>query len=158
MNQASVATEPHPEHTIEILLVEDNEGDVRLTKEVMREARVMNRLHVARDGEEAMEYLQRRGRHADAPPIDLLLLDLNLPRMDGHEVLAAIKNDPALRRTPVVILTSSRSENDVIRTYDLHANCYIVKPVDLTQFIDVIRTLEDFWLRIVRLPPRGAPE
>jgi CheY-like chemotaxis protein len=138
---------------IEILLVEDNPGDVRLTREALKEGRVLNNLHVASDGVVALEYLRREGKYASAPIPDLVLLDLNLPRMDGREVLAVIKNDPALRRIPVVILTTSRAEEDILNTYDLHANCYITKPVDLDQFMTVVKSIEDFWFNIVKLPP-----
>ena len=141
-----------PEPPIEILLVEDNPGDVRLTQEVLREGRIHNVLNVASDGVEALDYLYRRGDHADARPQDLILLDLNLPKMNGREVLAEIKRDPELRKIPVVVLTTSSAEADVLSAYDLHANCYITKPVDLDQFERVIRSIEDFWLAIVRLP------
>jgi CheY-like chemotaxis protein len=141
-----------PEKTIEILLVEDNEADIRLTREVFADGRLLNRLNITRDGEEAMSFLRRERPFQEAPRPDLILLDLNLPRKDGREVLAEIKNDPELRRIPVVILTTSRAEADVVQTYELHANCYIVKPVDLGQFINVIRSIEDFWLKLVRLP------
>ena len=144
-----------PYKPIEILLVEDNPGDVRLTIEAMKEGRVSNRLSVARDGVEALEFLYRRGAFEDAPRPDLILLDLNMPRKDGREVLAEIKADPDLKRIPVVILTTSEAEQDIIKTYDLHANCYVTKPVDLTQFLKVVRLIEDFWLSIVRLPPTG---
>jgi len=137
---------------IEILLIEDSPGDVRLTREALKEAKVLNRLSVATDGVEAMEFLRRRGRHADTPRPDLILLDLNLPRKDGREVLEEIKTDPSLKRIPVVVLTTSRAEEDVIRAYDLHANCYITKPVDFKQFIVVVQAIEDFWLTIVKLP------
>ncbi|WP_434346335.1 response regulator [Myxococcus virescens] len=139
---------------IEILLVEDNPGDVRLTIEALKEGKVRNRLSVARDGVEALAFLRRQGAYADAALPDLILLDLNLPRKDGREVLAEIKVDPALRRIPVVVLTTSKAEEDILRTYDLHANCYIAKPVDLEQFISVVRSIDDFWLSVVRLPPR----
>ena len=139
---------------VEILLVEDNEGDVRLTKEALKEAKVRNNLHVARDGIEAMEFLQRNGKNADAVRPDLILLDLNLPRMDGREVLAQVKADNDLRRIPVVILTTSKDDEDILKTYDLHANCYITKPVGLEQFITVVKSVEDFWLTIVKLPQR----
>ncbi|GEL73022.1 MULTISPECIES: response regulator [Myxococcus] len=139
---------------IEILLVEDNPGDVRLTIEALKEGKVRNRLSVARDGVEALAFLRRQGAYADAAQPDLILLDLNLPRKDGREVLAEIKVDPALRRIPVVVLTTSKAEEDILRTYDLHANCYIAKPVDLEQFISVVRSIDDFWLSVVRLPPR----
>jgi len=137
---------------IDILLVEDNPGDVRLTQEVLKEGRIHNRLNVVGDGVEAMDYLHRRGAHVDAPPQDLVLLDLNLPRKSGREVLEEMKSDPVLRRIPVVVLTTSASEVDVLAAYDLHANCYITKPVDLSQFEAVVRSIEDFWLAIVRLP------
>lgn len=143
------------EKTVEILLVEDNEADIRLTREVFAEGRMLNHLSVTRDGEEAMAFLRRERPYQDAPRPDLILLDLNLPRKDGREVLAEIKNDPSLRRIPVVILTTSRAEADIIQTYELHANCYIVKPVDLGQFISVIRSIEDFWLTVVRVPSGG---
>lgn len=135
-----------------ILLVEDNPADVRLTREAFREGKIQNTLHVVQDGVEALAFLRRQGAHAEASRPDLILLDLNLPRKDGREVLADIKDDPLLRRIPVVILTTSRSEADVLRTYDLHANCYVTKPVDLEQFFDVIRSVETFWLVAVTLP------
>jgi two-component system, chemotaxis family, response regulator Rcp1 len=138
---------------VEILLVEDNPGDVRLTREALKEGKVRNNLNVAQDGVEALAYLRREGRHAGAVRPDLILLDLNLPRMDGREVLAAIKADPELRPIPVVILTSSQAEQDIVRAYDLHANCYVTKPVDLDQFITVVKSIEDFWFAIVKLPP-----
>jgi len=137
---------------IEILLVEDNPGDVRLTIEALKEGKVRNRLSVARDGVEALAFLRREGPHATAARPDLILLDLNLPRKDGREVLAEIKDDAQLRRIPVVVLTTSKAEEDILRTYDLHANCYINKPVDLEQFISVVRSIDDFWLSVVRLP------
>lgn len=138
---------------IKILLVEDNPADVRLTKEAMRDAKVRNRLRVARDGVEAMAFLRRQGQFAGAPRPDLILLDLNLPKKDGRDVLAEIKTDEDLRRIPVVILTTSQAEQDILRTYDLHANCYVNKPVGLDEFITVIQAIEDFWLTIVKLPP-----
>ena len=138
---------------VEILLVEDSPADVRLTIEALRDAKVRNNLHVAQDGEEALAFLRQEGTHADAVRPDLILLDLNLPKKDGREVLEEIKADPTLRRIPVVILTTSEAEQDILRSYDLHANCYITKPVDLDQFITVVRTIEDFWLTIVKLPP-----
>src|SRR5947207_270545 len=136
---------------IEILLVEDNPGDVRLTVEGLKESKVRNNLHVARDGVEAMAFLRRDGEQVGAVRPDLILLNLNLPRMDGREVLAEIKSDPDLRRIPVVILTSSSADADVIKTYDLHANCYVTKPLGLDQFATVVKSIEDFWLAIVRL-------
>lgn len=138
--------------SIDILLVEDNPGDVRLTKEALKEGKVRNVLHVASDGVEAMAFLRKEGEFKDVPRPDLILLDLNLPRKDGREVLEEIKQDDSLRRIPVVILTTSRDEEDILKTYDLHANCYITKPVDLEQFIQVVRSVEDFWLTIVKLP------
>ena len=140
---------------VEILLVEDNPADVRLTQEVFKEGRVRNQLSVAWDGEEALALLRREGQFADTPRPDIILLDLNLPRKDGRQVLAEIKADPSLRRIPVVILTTSQAESDLLQSYNLHANCYIVKPVELQHFIDVVRQIEDFWLQIVKLPPNG---
>ena len=137
---------------VEILLVEDSPADVRLTIEALRDAKVRNNMYVAQDGDEALAFLRREGAHADAVRPDLILLDLNLPKKDGREVLEEIKADPQLRRIPVVILTTSEAEQDILRSYDLHANCYITKPVDLDQFITVVRTIEDFWLTIVKLP------
>ncbi len=137
---------------IEILLVEDNPGDVRLTVEGLKESKVRNNLHVARDGVEAMEFLRRTGRYGGAVRPDLILLDLNLPRMDGREVLAEVKSDAKLKTIPVVVLTTSRAEQDVLRSYELQANCYITKPVDLEQFIAVVKSIEDFWFTIVTLP------
>jgi CheY-like chemotaxis protein len=142
---------------IEILLVEDNPADVRLTREALKDAKVVNRLSVATDGEEAMAFLRREGRHAEAPRPDLILLDLNLPRKDGREVLAEVKADDTLKRIPVVILTTSKSEEDVLRSYDLHANCYITKPVGLDQFLTVVESIQDFWLSVVLLPD-GKPD
>jgi len=138
----------------ELLLVEDNPGDVRLTMEALKEAKVINNLSVVRDGEEAMAVLRRQGKYAHAPRPDLVLLDLNLPKKGGLEVLAEIKQDPDLKQIPVVVLTTSQAEQDVLRTYELHANCYIVKPVDLNQFISVVQSVENFWLAVVTLPPR----
>jgi two-component system, chemotaxis family, response regulator Rcp1 len=140
---------------IEILIVEDNPGDVRLAQEALRDARVRNHISVVKDGVEALAFLRRKGKYGDAPRPDLILLDLNLPRKDGREVLADIKADLDLRRIPVVILTMSQHERDVLGAYESHANCYIVKPVELEQFIAVVRSIEDFWFQIVRLPPDG---
>ncbi|HJU29373.1 MAG TPA: response regulator [Candidatus Binataceae bacterium] len=140
---------------VDILLVEDNEGDVRLTREVLKAAKMRNNLAVCGDGEDALDYLRMRGRHAGASRPDLILLDLNLPLCDGREVLAEIKADPDLRAIPVVVLTTSASEQDILRTYTLHANCFITKPVDLAQFMRVVQTIQDFWLDIVKLPPNG---
>ncbi len=142
-------------HPIEILLVEDNAGDVRLTQEALKDGKVRNRLSVAENGEEALAFLRREGQFANAPRPDVILLDLNLPRKDGREVLAEIKADPNLKRIPVVILTTSQAEQDILKTYNLHANCYIAKPVDLDRFIEVVKAIEDFWLTIVKLPPDG---
>ena len=138
---------------VEILLVEDNPGDVRLTQEALREAKVLNALHVVNDGVAAMEFLRGENDYADSPRPDLVFLDLNLPQKDGREVLEEIKNDPDLRRIPVVVLTTSQAEQDVLKSYDLHANCYITKPVDMKSFVDVVRSIEDFWLSVVKLPP-----
>ena len=136
----------------QILLVEDNPGDVGLTIEALKEAKVHNKLTVVKDGIEALSLLRRQGQHARAARPDLILLDLNLPKKDGREVLAEIKADNNLKRIPVVILTTSEDEQDVLKSYNLHANCYIVKPLDLDRFITVVKTIEDFWLRIVVLP------
>jgi len=137
---------------IEILLVEDNPGDARLTIEAMREAKMRNRIHVVEDGVEAMAFLRRQGSFGEAPRPDLILLDLNLPRKDGREVLAEVKADPDLKRIPVVILTTSRAEEDVMRAYDLHANCYVTKPVDLAQFMKIVSQIDEFWVKVVTLP------
>ena len=139
-------------HPIEILLVEDNPGDVRLTREAFRDGRVSNNLSVVSDGVEALAFLRREGSHGHAPRPGLVLLDLNLPRKDGREVLAEIKTDPYLRRIPVVVLTTSEAEADILRSYDLNANCYITKPVDFDRFLEVIKSIEEFWLTIVQLP------
>lgn len=137
---------------IDILLVEDNEADVRLTQEVLTDSKVRNNLTVANDGAQALECLRRQGKFKNSERPDLILLDLNLPVKDGREVLAQIKEDPNLRTIPVVILTTSKAEEDILKTYNLHANCYITKPVDLDQFVTVVRYIEDFWLAIVKLP------
>ena len=138
---------------IDILLVEDSEADVRLTQEVLTDSKVHNNLMVAVNGEEAMALLRKKGKYKDSMRPDLILLDLNLPIKDGREVLAEIKGDSDLRAIPVVILTTSKAEEDILKTYNLHANCYITKPVDLEQFVTVVRYIEDFWLAIVKLPP-----
>jgi chemotaxis family two-component system response regulator Rcp1 len=138
---------------VEILLVEDNPGDYRLTQEALREGKVFNNLHWARDGVEAIDFLKRRGAHAGAPRPDIILLDLNLPKKDGREVLSEIKNDVDLRPIPVVILTTSKAEEDIVKSYELHANCYVTKPVDLEKFIVVVQSIDRFWLSIVTLPP-----
>jgi two-component system, chemotaxis family, response regulator Rcp1 len=137
---------------IEILLVEDNPGDIRLTKEALCEAKVSNNLNVVYDGVEALRFLKREGEYSNAPRPDIIFLDLNLPKMDGREVLAVIKDDSTLRRIPVVVLTTSNAEQDIIKSYDLHANCYINKPVDLDQFIKIVTSIENFWLTVVKLP------
>jgi two-component system, chemotaxis family, response regulator Rcp1 len=141
------------EKPIEILLVEDNPGDVGLTMEALRGGRVRNTIHVVEDGVQAMDFLHRQGNYGAVPRPDLILLDLNLPKKDGREVLGEVKQDPDLKRIPIVILTSSAAEEDILRAYDLSANCYITKPVDLDQFLKVLKSIEDFWLVIVQLPP-----
>ncbi|HEX7364715.1 MAG TPA: response regulator [Dehalococcoidia bacterium] len=141
---------------IEILIVEDNPGDVRLTKEAMKDAKVLNELHVVKDGVEALAFLRRQGKYASAVRPDLILLDLNLPKKDGRAVLAEIKEDPQLKLIPVVVLTISKAEEDIIKSYELHANCYITKPVDLEQFMEVVKAIENFWLTVVKLPPDGT--
>ena len=137
---------------IEVLLVEDSPGDVRLTREALKDAKVHISLHVATDGIEAMAYLERTGMYVSAPRPDLILLDLNLPRKDGREVLKEIKESPSLRTIPVVILTTSSSDADVLQSYHLHANCYISKPVDLDGFLKVVQSIDNFWLSVVKLP------
>jgi len=141
---------------IDILLVEDNPGDATLTTEALKDGRLSNRIHLAEDGVEALAFLHRNGKYGDAPRPDLILLDLNLPRKDGREVLEEIKADEDLKRIPVVVLSTSGAEQDIIKSYDLHANCYVCKPVDLTQFMKIVRSIEDFWFSIVRLPSIGA--
>lgn len=140
---------------VQILLVEDNPGDVRLTIEALKEAKVLNQLTVVKDGIEALSLLRRQGQYARVARPDLILLDLNLPKKDGREVLAEIKTDDNLKHIPVVILTTSQDEQDVLKSYNLYANCYITKPVDLDQFITVVKSIEDFWLGIVVLPKDG---
>ena len=140
---------------IEILLVEDNPGDVRLTKEALKEGKVYSNLHTVKDGVEALDFLRRKGKYGAAPRPDIILLDLNLPKKDGREVLQEIKSDEALKRIPVVVLTTSKAEEDVLRTYNLHANCYVTKPVDLEKFIVVVKSIDIFWLTVVTLPPNG---
>jgi len=139
---------------IEILLVEDNPGDVRLTQEVLKEGKVHNKLSIVENGVEALSFLRKEENYENSPTPDLILLDLNLPKKDGREVLVDIKNDDELKRIPVVVLTTSQAEEDVLKVYDLNANCYVSKPVDLGQFIDVVKSIEDFWLSIVKLPTR----
>lgn len=140
----------------EFLLVEDNPGDVRLTREALNESKLRNNLSVVGDGVEAMAFLRREGKYADAARPDLILLDLNLPKKSGREVLAEIKADESLRRIPVVVITSSEAEQDIFATYNLHVNCYVTKPVDLDQFIKVVRSISTFWLTIVKLPPERS--
>ena len=139
---------------IQILMVEDNPDDIELTVEALKDARVGNILSVVKDGEEALSYLRCQGKYPRAVRPDLILLDLNMPKKNGRDVLREIKNDPHLKRIPVVILTTSQAEEDILHTYDLHANCYITKPVDFNQFLKVVRSIEDFWLTVVKLPPR----
>jgi len=147
MNALNAAGRP-----IEILLVEDNAEEAELTMEALRDGRVRNRMHWVEDGEEAMEFLRRKGRFGTAPRPDLILLDLRLPRMSGQEVLAEVKQNPLWRRIPVVIMTSSDDEKDILSAYDRHANCYVTKPVDMDKFLAAVRSIEDFWLTIVHLP------
>jgi two-component system, chemotaxis family, response regulator Rcp1 len=142
--------------SIQVLLVEDNPGDVRLTKEALKEGKLLNQLTVVGDGVEALSLLRKEGKYADAIQPELILLDLNLPKKDGREVLAEIKADPKLRRIPVVVLTTSSAEEDILKIYDLHANCYITKPVDLEQFMGVVKSIEDFWVSVVKLPSHEA--
>jgi len=139
---------------VEILLIEDNPGDADLTREGLKSGKVKNNLNVVEDGEEALAYLRRQGKHALAPRPDLILLDLNLPRKDGRQVLAEIKSDPALRQIPVVVLTTSKAEQDIIKAYDLNANCFVSKPVLFDQFTQIVRSIEEFWFTIVTLPPK----
>ena len=146
-----------PEHakTVEILLVEDNQGDARLAELALKESKVLNNVYLVKDGVEAMEYLHKQGRYSKSVHPDLILLDLNLPKKDGREVLAEIKSDPNLKRIPVVSLTASKAEEDILKTYNLHANCYVTKPLDLDQFLRVVKSIEEFWFTIVKLPPDG---
>ncbi len=141
---------------IEILLVEDNPGDARLAKEALKDSKLLNNIHHVVDGEQAIQFLRQEGDYQDAVRPDIVLLDLNLPRKDGREVLADIKNDPDLQTIPVVVLTTSEAEQDIVQSYKLHANCYITKPVDLDKFLQIIDSLQDFWLSIVRLPSHAA--
>ena len=141
-------------HPIEVLLVEDNPGDVRLTREALKEGKVRNNLSVVGDGVEALAFLHREGSYSSAPRPDIILLDLNLPRKDGRQVLAEVKADPELRRIPIVVLTTSKAEEDILKTYELHANCFITKPVDFEHFIKVVQSIESFWFTIVKLPPK----
>lgn len=141
---------------VEILLVEDNPADIRLTEEGLKEAKIANHLHTVMDGETALEFLNRKGAYEKAPVPDLILLDLKLPRLSGHDILMQIKNDPALCTIPVVILTSSEAEADILKSYEEHANCFISKPVDFESFIDVVRSIEDFWFSVVHLPSKPS--
>ena len=138
---------------VEILLAEDNPGDVKLTEKALEEGHIINNLHVVEDGVEAMQFLRQMGEYADKPRPDLVLLDLNMPRKDGKEVLKDVKDDPDLRRIPIVVLTSSEAEEDIVRSYDLHANAYLTKPVDFSGFLDIVEHIEDFWLSVVKMPP-----
>lgn len=142
-------------YPIEVLLIEDNPADVRLMQEALKDSKVLNNLHVANDGETAMSFLRRKGQYAMVPEPHLILLDLNLPGKDGREVLNEIKNDSALKHIPVVIVTTSAAEEDILKSYCQHANCYVTKPVDLDQFIKVVNAIEDFWFTIVKLPKKG---
>jgi CheY-like chemotaxis protein len=144
--------EPTPLDVIDVLLVEDDDGDVLMTKEAFEHHKIRNHLHVVNDGEQALQFLRREGEYADAPRPGLILLDLNLPRRDGREVLAELKDDPELRLIPVVVLTTSEAEEDIVRSYSLHANAYVSKPVDFERFIEVIRQIDDFFVTVVKLP------
>ncbi|OGS37062.1 MAG: response regulator [Elusimicrobia bacterium RIFOXYB2_FULL_49_7] len=139
---------------IEILLVEDNPGDIRLTQEAFKEAKISNHISIVQNGEQAIAFLHKENDYANMPTPAIILLDLNLPKKDGREVLAEIKEDPNLKRIPVVILTTSKAEEDILKTYNLHVNCYITKPVDLDQFLEVIKSIENFWLTVVRFPSK----
>ncbi len=139
---------------VEILLVEDNPGDARLAREGLGECKIHNNLHVVEDGVKAMAFLRRQGQYAKSPRPDLILLDLNLPRKDGREVLREVKEDESLRMIPIVVLTTSKAEEDIVKSYSLHANCYVTKPLALQQFLEVVHSIEDFWFTIVKLPPR----
>jgi CheY-like chemotaxis protein len=141
---------------IKILLVEDNPGDIRLTREALNEGRIINEIIVARDGVDALDYIYCRGKYTDSPKPDIILLDLNLPKLDGREVLRIIKEDNDLKRIPIIVMTTSKAEEDILKSYNLHANCYITKPIDMEQFLGAIRLLEDFWLSIVILPSRAG--
>jgi CheY-like chemotaxis protein len=145
-----------PVSAIDVLLVEDDPGDVLMTREAFEDYKVQNNLYVVTNGVEAMQFLQRQGEYSDAPTPDLILLDLNLPKMDGREVLAAIKEDPRLRSIPVVVLTTSEAEEDVIRSYSLHANAYVTKPVDFERFVNVVQQIDEFFVSVVRLPRNGG--
>ena len=141
---------------IDILIIEDNGGDLRLIREVLDESKISNQIFAVRDGEEALDFLFRRGKYSNAISPDLIILDLNLPKIDGREVLAEIKVDPELKKIPVVVMTMSQSDEDILKVYSLHANCFVTKPIDLDQFIKVVKSIEDFWLTIVKLPPKNS--
>jgi CheY-like chemotaxis protein len=141
-----------PLQPIEVLLVEDDPGDELMTREAFEENRIGNRLHVARDGEEALDFLYQRGEHAEAPRMDLILLDLNLPKYDGRQVLQTLKSDPDLQHIPVVVLTTSSAQEDILGSYKLHANAYVTKPVDLDQYVNAVRQIDEFFVQVVRLP------
>jgi CheY-like chemotaxis protein len=147
-------SESLPARPIEVLLVEDDPGDVLMTQEAFADYKIANRLNVVTNGEDAIAYLRKQGEYADAPTPDLVLLDLNLPRRDGREVLRDVKADPELRRIPIVVLTTSDAKEDVLASYDLHANAYVRKPVDFEQFVEAVRAIDDFFITVVRLPPR----
>jgi CheY-like chemotaxis protein len=146
-------TDQEPGEPADVLLVEDNPGDVRLTREAFEQGDVATNLHVANDGDEALAFLRNEGEHADAPTPDIVLLDLNLPRKNGDEVLAEVRADPDLARIPVIVLTSSEAQEDVAQSYELQANAYLTKPVDPSEFIEVVKSFKQFWLSVVRLPP-----
>lgn len=139
---------------VNILIVEDNPGDARLIKEVLNENKIYNKLYVAQDGAEALNFLHHKGEFSESPKPDLILLDLNLPKIDGREVLARIKSDDSLKKIPVVIMTTSQAEEDIVKSYSLHANCYIAKPLDFNQFVKVVKSIEEFWFTLVKLPPK----
>lgn len=153
MKENEIMTDDSTMRPVDILLVEDNPADIRLTREALKENKIVNTLAVALDGVEAMKYLHKQGKYSKVTKPDLILLDLNLPKKDGREVLAELKQDNNLKRIPVVILTSSQAEEDILKSYNLHANCYITKPVDFDQFLKVVNAIEDFWFTIVKLPP-----
>jgi two-component system response regulator len=139
---------------IDILVVEDNPGDARLIREILNDSKIFSSLYITRDGIDAMEFLHKKGRYKSVPKPDLIILDLNLPRKDGREVLAELKHDEKLKHIPIVIMTISQAEEDIVKSYNLHANCYITKPIDLNQFIKVVKSIEDFWFSVVKLPPK----
>jgi two-component system response regulator len=142
--------------SIDILVVEDNPGDARLIKEVLNDNKIYSSLYIVNDGVEAMEFLHNHGKYSSVPKPDIIILDLNLPKRDGREVLAEIKSDDELKHIPIVIMTISQAEEDILKTYKLHANCYITKPIDLNEFIKVVKSIEDFWFSVVKLPPKSG--